>query len=307
MKISLEALQLMDAIDSRGSFSAAAEFLNRVPSAVTHAVRKLEEALDVELFQREGRKARLTPAGRVLLEEGRHLLRSADMLQDRVQRVARGWETELRLAVDGVIDLAELMPLVAEFDKLQCGTRLRISQEVLGGSWDALLTGRADLAIGAKGEPPPGSGLVVQAWGQVDFVLAVAPQHPLASAPQPITAEEISQHRVIAIADTSRELAARNAGLRTGPSTLTVPTIEAKAAAQMAGLGVGHLPRFRVAQDIAEGRLVVKQETSAMLPSQLQLAWHAGPTGRALDWFRQQLATEAWRRRLLPDSLPDSL
>ena len=75
----------------------------------------------------------------------------------------------------------------------------------------------------------------------------------------------------------------------------------------MAGLGVGHLPRFRVARDIAEGRLVVKQETSAMLPSQLQLAWHAGPTGRALDWFRQQLATEAWRRRLLPDSLPDSL
>jgi DNA-binding transcriptional LysR family regulator len=303
MKISLEALQLMDAIDNRGSFSAAAESLNRVPSAVTHAVRKLEEAMDVELFQREGRRAQLTPAGRILLEEGRHLLRAAGMLENRVQRVARGWETELRIAVDGVIDLTVLMPLVAEFDQLQCGTRLRLGQEVLGGSWDALLTGRADLAIGAKGEPPPGSGLTVQAWGQVNFVLAVAPHHPLAAMPDPISAEEIARHRVIAIADTSRELAARSMGLLTGPTTLTVPTLEAKAAAQMAGLGIGHLPRFRVEKEIAEGRLVVKQETGGMLPSQLQLAWHAGPTGKALDWFRQRLADDVWRRKLLPDSL----
>ncbi|MGE5490275.1 MAG: LysR family transcriptional regulator [Actinomycetota bacterium] len=299
MKISLDALQLLDAIDVRGSFAAAAESLHRVPSAVTHAIRKLEQDLAVTLFVREGRRASLTPAGRTLLEEGRHLLKAAGDLESRVQRIAKGWETDLRLAVDNTIDLNALMPLVAEFDREHGGTRLRFSHEVLGGTWDALVTGRADLAVGAQGEPPPGAGIATHAWGQCRFVFAMTPDHPLAALPEPLPITEVARHRIVVIADTSRELLARSVGVTGGQDSLTVPNLAAKLAAQVAGLGVGHLPLSAAMGEAEAGRLVIREIEGGMPPSPVSLAWRHGSSGKALDWFRKKLATEAWTERLL--------
>ncbi|HEX5392767.1 MAG TPA: LysR family transcriptional regulator [Rhodocyclaceae bacterium] len=299
MKISLDALQLLDAIDVKGSFAAAAESLHRVPSAVTHAVRKLEQDLDVALFLREGRRAQLTPAGRALLEEGRHLLKAAGALECRVQRIAKGWEADLCLAVDSTIDLGALMPLVAEFDREHGGTRLRFTHEVLGGTWDALVTGRADLAVGAQGEPPPGAGIATLAWGQCRFAFAMRPDHPLAALPEPLPAAEIARHRIVVIADTSRELLARSAGITGGQDTLTVPNLAAKLAAQVAGLGIGHLPLGTARREAAAGRLVIKEIEGGMAPSPVSLAWRHGTSGKALEWFRKKLATDEWEARLL--------
>lgn len=302
MKISLDALQLMDAIALRGSFAAAAESLHRVPSAVTHAVRKLEEDLGVALFIREGRRAVLTPAGQALLEEGRRLIKAAGALECRVQRVAKGWEMELRIAVDSLIDIAQLLPLVKEFDALDSSTRLRFSQEVLGGGWDALFTGRADLALGAPGDPPSSAGLAVHPWGSVPFVFAIAPEHPLNALPDPLPMTEIARHRVVVVADSSRELLARSVGLVDGQLTLTVPTLAAKAAAQAAGLGVGHLPIGLARREVAAGRLVVRETEGGHVQDNLHLAWRTGASGKALDWFRKKLETAEWRDRLLADN-----
>ena len=71
-KITLEALEILDAIERKGSFAAAAESLFRVPSAITYSIRKLEEDLEVALFNRSGHRATLTEAGQELLQEGRH-------------------------------------------------------------------------------------------------------------------------------------------------------------------------------------------------------------------------------------------
>ena len=100
MGLSLDALAVLDAIERRGSFAAAALELDRVPSAITYTVRRLEDELDVLLFDRRGHRARFTPAGRTLLDEGRRLLDAAGEIEQRVHRVATGWETQLRIAVD---------------------------------------------------------------------------------------------------------------------------------------------------------------------------------------------------------------
>ena len=71
MSLTLDALAVLDAIDRRGSFARAAEELGRATSSLTYAVQQLEAELDVLLFDRSGHRARFTPAGRVLLEEGR--------------------------------------------------------------------------------------------------------------------------------------------------------------------------------------------------------------------------------------------
>src|SRR4051794_19052498 len=105
MKLTLESLQVLDAIARKGSFAAAAAELFRVPSAVTYAVQKLEDDLGVALFDRGGHRAKLTPAGQELLKEGRHLLRAAGDLECRVKRVATGWEAELNIAYDDILPI----------------------------------------------------------------------------------------------------------------------------------------------------------------------------------------------------------
>lgn len=166
MRLTLDSLSVLDAIDRRGSFAAAAEELHRVPSAVTYSISKLEDDLDVTLFDRSGHRAELTEAGRELLEEGRHLLRAAASLEGRVKRVATGWETELRVAIGDLMNQKSVFKLAQEFYKEQSGTRLRFVEEVYGGTWDALVSSRADLIIGAPAGGPSGGGYATRDIGQ---------------------------------------------------------------------------------------------------------------------------------------------
>lgn len=299
MKITFDLLQILDAIDRHGSFTAAASALHRVPSALSHAVGKLEDELGVTLFERVGRRAVLNEAGRTLLDDGRHLLRAASDLERRVQRIADGWEAELRIALDAIIPSERLFPLLQAFYAAGHSTQIRITGEVLGGTWDALATGRADLAIGAPGDIPARSGIASRPLGvSSDFVFAVAPGHPLAGWSGPIPSSELLRHRAVVIADTSQELDARTVGLIEGQDVLRVPDIRAKASAQIAGLGIGHLPRWLAAPEIAAGRLVdlPLAETRQELP--INIAWRSRQVGRALAWFLDRLADEATRRQL---------
>src|SRR5258708_39881110 len=115
MKISLEALQVLDAIDRKGSFAAAADDLHRVPSAITYSVRQLEEGLGVGLFDRTGHRAVLTEAGRELLSAGLRLLQAAADLACRIQQVAQGWASALRLAIDNITPTDRHFGLLADF------------------------------------------------------------------------------------------------------------------------------------------------------------------------------------------------
>ena len=290
MKISLDLLHILDAIDRHGSFTAAASALHRVPSALSHAIAKLECELDVQLFIREGRRATLNEAGRTLLDEGRHLLRAADELERRVQRIANGWEAELRIAIDAIIPVERLYPLLERFYGAGHSTQIRLFYEVLGGTWDALATGRADLVIGAPGDMPARSGMATRPLcTRSDFVFAIAPSHPLAAWPGVIPNSELARHRAIVIADTSQELVARSIGLIEGQEALRVPDIRAKASAQVAGLGIGHLPRWLATPEIAAGRLVELQIAEPRPAMPLHLAWKTRHTGKALKWFLDEL------------------
>ncbi len=295
MKISLDSLLVLDAIARKGSFAAAAEELERVPSAITYTVQKLEQDLDVQLFDRSGHRARLTDAGEALLREGRFLLRAATDLECRVQRAATGWESELRIALDDLIPVEKLFPLLKEFYQGATATRVRISSEILGGCWDALLSGRADLTIAAPAEAPPEASIAVEPMGQFDFVFVMAPDHPLAAAPEPLTAADIRAHRAVPAADTSRTLPPRSSGLLDGQDTLTVPNMRAKLAAHIAGLGVGFMPLKWVQPHLKAGRLIQKTVEGNKSSASAYLAWHPRQPGKALKWFVARLREPAMR------------
>jgi DNA-binding transcriptional LysR family regulator len=290
MRLTLDALIVLDAIDRKGSFAAAAEELHRVPSAITYTVQKLEQGLDIVLFDRSGHRAHLTPAGSKLLEDGRHLLRAAGELELTVKRIATGWEAELRIAMIDLLPLATLNPLFERFYAEGHRTQLKLSTEVFGGGWDALVDDRADLVVGATGESPAGGGYATRLLGEMPFVFVVPPGHPLADAPEPLSDELLLRHRAVAAADSSRRLPPRTSALLGGQQVLTVPTIGDKHLAHVAGLGIGFMPAWMIAEDLATGRLLQRKVSNPLQPHpRLMLAWKNQHKGRALRWFVEQL------------------
>lgn len=302
--LDLNALQALDAIDRKGSFARAADELGRVPSALTYLIRKLEGDLDVLLFDRRGHKARLTPAGQELLREGRHLLFAAAELQRRVRRIGDGWEVELRIAIDTILRSDAVLDLIGRFYEQEPGTRVRLLTEVLSGTWEALLSGRADLALGTFSITPSGAGMASgyqsRVLGEVELVFAVAPSHPLAAAAEPLTPELVRRHRAVAVGDTARNLPAVTVGLLGGQDVLTVPTMHDKVVAQVAGLGCGNVPLAYAMPYIESGALVAKLLAQSRASGSLFYSWNTGVRGKAMQWFQTQLLDAAVRRRLLP-------
>ena len=294
MRLTFDAIAVIDAIDRHGSFAAAAESLHRVPSSITYTVQKLEQDLDVKLFDRSGHRALLTPAGVKLLKEGRHLLHGAEDLEAMVKRVAHGWETELRIVVGDLVPIPRLYPILEEFYAAGHATRVRLSLEVLTGVWEALINGRADLVIGGSGEDAPYGGYATHALGRVPFVFVVAPHHPLAKAEEPLSEAQIIGYRAIAAADTARDLPQRTAGIAGSQDVLTVPDMQTKCEAHRRGLGVGYVPRHYVEADLKNGRLVAKQLKNDLPAPLISLAWHENDDGRAIAWFTERLRRHDW-------------
>ena len=342
-----DALAMMDAIARTGSFAAAARELGKVPSALTYNVRQLEEALDVLLFDRSSRQAQPTAAGLELLHEGRRLLQELEAVANRVKRVASGWEATLSISVEDILSTATVFDLVEAFCSLRPepgatqgpATRLRLRSDVLAGTWEALISGQVDLAIGVAGEHPNPGGVEIRPLGEVPFVFCVAPHHPLADSARsaglsggweshggtstgrpklpvqtpspPLEHDQLIPHRAVAVADTAQRLQPLTRNLLPGQDVLTVPTMRAKLEALLRGLGCGYLPEPLARPWLAAGRLVRLQTVSGEPVAKLHYAWRAerGPAslGRALQWWLAQLESPTTRRALVERHAADGL
>jgi DNA-binding transcriptional LysR family regulator len=293
-----EELALLEAIRESGSLSRAAARLGKAPSTVSHAARQLETRFDALLFDRRRYRLQLTPAGQLLAEEAARLMQDVSRMTQRVRQIASGWEDRLWIVTDELMEFETFMPVVHAFDALQSGVKLRLTTEVLGGTWEALRDGRADVIVGATNEPPAIPGLRWFELGVVDWVFAISPRHPLASTKEPLRREQIANQRGIVVADSSRS-SGRAYGLLGGQASLAVPSMRAKILAQRDGLGVGWLPRQRVASLLKRGELVEMDTADPREPNVLYVAWRGEQEGRALKWWLDQLREPRLAKRLV--------
>lgn len=282
--ITLEALRVLDTIDRKGSFGAAADTLFKVPSALSYTIQKLESDLGVNLFDRSKQRAQLTAAGRLVLEQGRTLLQAANAIEDAVKQLESGWETQLRIAKDTILPITPLLQQIAAFNQLDKQVSIQITEEVLGGAWDALVAGRCDLTLGASGDLPKGL-FEYHLMGEIEFVFAVAREHPLTLHQGPITPAAIRAFPTIIASDSSLTSPSRSAGLLESRQTLRVASMATKIEAQRMGLGVGFLPRHLVGSLLTNGELVALPCTIPRPKMPIYMAWRKDQNGKALAWF----------------------
>lgn len=287
--LTLEALQVLDAIERKGSFARAAMSLNKVPSAVSYTVQKLEQDLGITLFQRQGRRSILTAAGQHLVQQGRQLLDAAEQLAASTQQVATGWEPRLRIALDHIISGDTLFPLIDQLYAKQPGIDIELSQEVLAGTWEALIEDRVDLIVGAIDEQPSHRGIRSVPWQSLRMILVAAPNHPACQHQKPLSDDDIRSYRSVVIRDSSKNLPPLSRGILNQTSIMYVPSMALKIQAHCAGIGVGLVPEMLARPALAAGRLQTLALQQPRLPTTLKIAWKITNRGQARQWLVEQL------------------
>jgi DNA-binding transcriptional LysR family regulator len=220
-------------------------------STVTYTIKKLEELLGVKVFELQGRRAVLTPTGQALLRRGKALLDEAARVERAAADLARGWEPEIRLAVDIVFPTWLLLECLAEFSRERPETRIELIESVLGGTDEALTEGRVDLAIGGL---VPG-GFLGDALMQVRFVCAAAPSHPLHQLGRTLTLDDLRHHRHLVVRD-SGATRSRSGGSWLNEQRWTVSHKATSIRAARMGLGYAWYPEENIREELASGALV---------------------------------------------------
>lgn len=287
--LTLEALVVVDAIDRKGSFAAAAASLYKVPSKVSYTIKKLEQDIGVPLFVKEGRQSKLTPAGRHLLEQGRDILLAANRLVESTRQVGLGWTSSLNIAVDSLLDFSILSPVLKQLYQIQPNIDINLFEEVLGGAWEAVIDGRVDLTIGAPEPPDKTTGLHIEKIQEVEWLFAVAPEHPLTKVNTVLTNEDIKEYRAVVVRDSSRQLPPFTRRVFERQPRLVVSNMTQKIQAQLANEGVGFLPRFRIKTQLASKTLIELKTKQPDRTSVMHMAWKKGNKDKALHWLIEKL------------------
>lgn len=285
--LTLEALRVMDAIERRGSFAAAAEELGRVPSALSYTMQKLEDELDVVLFDRSGHRTKFTNVGRLLLERGRFLLDAADKLATDAEALARGWEPQLTIVCEGFVNCEYLYPLV---DRLaaKSDTQLNLFTEVLAGAWESLEEGRADIVVAPSLHCRTSTEINSRRLISMKSLYVASADHPILNEPDPDSEEVRLKYRAIAVADSARKRPTITVQVLDKQSRLTVSNLENKYRAILAGLGVGVLPLPMIEEDLRQGRLKVISNTYQR-EFDVIMAWRRDSMGEAKAWALREI------------------
>ncbi|NJD30520.1 MAG: LysR family transcriptional regulator [Gammaproteobacteria bacterium] len=249
-RITLDQWNALVAVVEAGGYAQASTRLHRTQSTITYTIKKLEDLLGVKVFEIQGRKAVLTPAGQVLYRRGRALVDEATRLELAAAELARGWEPEIRIAVDIIFPTWLLLQCLATFGDEHPEIRIELIESVLGGTEDALTEGRADLAIGGV---VPG-GFLGDPVMQVRFVCAAAPSHPLHALGRTLTLDDLRQHRHLVVRDSGAQRSRSGGWLNEKRWTVSNKATSIRAACM--GLGYAWYPEESIREELDSGALV---------------------------------------------------
>lgn len=281
---SRSSLEMLVTVARLESFTAAAEVLHKVPSAISYSVRQVEQELDVVLFKRLPRRVELTPAGQIFIEEARSLLLKMEQATVQTQRAALGWQSRLRVTLDNVVKLDRLQPMVDDFYRTFEHAELQINMEVYNGSWEAISQGRTDVVIGATSSIPVNGDFEVKDMGHLEWQFVVANTHPLSQVTH-LTEDQLSQYPFICLDDTSTQLPKRHMGNYPQQRRLLLPNWHSAVSMIRSGGGVGYLPKHIANPMLEEGELIAKEIPAKQPDSHCCLVWKRDPNHKLLSWF----------------------
>jgi DNA-binding transcriptional LysR family regulator len=289
----LDALEVLDAIDRHKSFAAAAKELHRAQSAVSYGVKQLEDALGIALFDRSGHRAVLTEGGKLVLEEGRVLLARARRIEALAGRLHETWETRIEIVIDGILPMDPVLSTLRSLVEDSVPTHIQVRVEFLGGVQDRFERDRADMML--VKDYSRSKSLVERPLGEISVVLAVSRAHALARESR-VSLEELQRHVELTVHDSSESKRLADTRIFGGPRVFYLSDFSMKKRAIALGLGFGWVPVSLVEEELRTGALVEVPYEGGARYSFVPVLVHPKekPLGRAGRLFLKRLEA-AWR------------
>ncbi|CAN5120965.1 LysR family transcriptional regulator [soil metagenome] len=288
--LTLDQMRVLVTVAETGSFSAAARKLRRAQSGVSQAVQGLEAALGVQLFDRSGKTPKLSDAGRVLLDDARAMIQSAETMKARAGSIAHDIEAELKLAVDPVFPNEVLMRSLKALTGVFPWLPVTLYTEGLGGAEQRLREGSARIAL-AVPLRDSSDGLETRFLLNIPTVPVVAASHPLAEAAPPVSRAVLEQHVQLVLTDRTPVTVGFTHGI-VSPRTWRFADLSTRLDFLVGGFGWCNMPIHMVRDHIDAGRLkVLDLVEKAPRAFPLHVMYERGRTpGQAGRWLLEDLA-----------------
>lgn len=249
-RVTLEQWRVLQSVIDKGGFSQAAEALHKSQSSVSYSVAKLQEQLGYPLLIIEGRKAKLTERGEVLLRRSRHLIKEAVELEELAHTLGQGWEPELELVVDQAFPTPALLRALNIFELQRQGTQVQLKEVVLSGGLEALQLGSPDLVLTSIVP----KGYLADPIVDVELMAVASPSHTLFQEKDLINNERLSRELQLVIRDSAIESSVDSDWLGT-EKRWTVSSVQSALEIVVSGIGFAWLPRADIESDLNMGKL----------------------------------------------------
>jgi DNA-binding transcriptional LysR family regulator len=254
MNFDIESFHVFNTVVEQGSFARAAEKLQRAQSAISYQIKKLEQKLGADLFDRSHYRAELTPAGRAILSEGRRLLVQVKHIGYLAERYKEGWEPSLEMVIDGALPMDPVMSALKILTEKDIPTRIQLKVEFLGGVQQRFTQDEADIMLVKDFIASP--GLISEPLPTIENILVVAKSHPLATK-KGITRRELQEFVELTINDSSNDITKlKDAHQFGGDKIFYLSGFVYKKHALLMSLGFGWMPKFLIQEELANGNLI---------------------------------------------------
>lgn len=301
-EFTLHDLQCFDAVVRTGGFQPAAATLHRSHPAVFAAVTKLERQLDLILLDRSGYRVRPTEAGLSFHRRAQALLRELEGLRVHAAQLSMGEESEIHVVIGDFCPRPQALGMLGRFFAKCPGTRLHLHFEAVGGPWERLIDGEADLILHWIDKSDPRVESVDLC--KVQFIPVVAPDFLPERTGHPITPDQMHAFTQCVMRDTARHSPQQDYFMIEGAPQCLVADQGMKKEIILQGLGWGHMPRFLIEEELRDGRLQsiagrhLPGRTEELVVARRRDRPHGPISNRLWDYIQQE--APALRRALEP-------
>lgn len=287
--VTLAQLRTFATVARLNNFSRAAEVLHLTQPAVSAQVQALEEALKVQLFDRNGKKVSLSGSGRIVLDAAEELAARLAKMDHDLAQLRQAVADHLVVGASHVIGSYLLPGLLGAFKKecpgIEVGVRIESTRRII----EMLAAGETDCALIAEGVATTDKHIAVKPIIEDELVLIVPRGHvftqlahvqlahlvktPLLIPQRGSASSEYVLH-LLALEGIEPEL------------VLELGNISAVKRAVEAGLGISIVSRLAVSNELESGRLKTVPIGEHKLVRQLSLCWHHDrPISRPAEAF----------------------
>jgi len=252
MNITIEQAKAFLAIEKHGTIQKAAFHLHKAHSAVMYLVKSFEDQLELDLFDRSGYRNKITPKGKIILKYCEELLIAQENIREVCLKIRDGWEPNLKLVYDGVVDFNVICNALLKLNEAQVPTELTVLSSHLDEVEDIFLKAGADIMVTVL--PIKSTKLASVPMRPIKMNLVSYKGHPLSMTKNtPINTSSLEKHTLIKIRGSGHKLGLSTEMLAT--SIFSVNDFNAKKQALLRGLGYGWMPEYLVKKDLETGEL----------------------------------------------------